>query len=84
MWIRDVGTRIGITISWRFFSLEEINGAEGKKHPWERQWSSGWSLVRIGALLRRTDMSLLDRWYAAIGHGLHTSAANRRWLRDAC
>jgi hypothetical protein len=72
MWIRDVRTRIGITISWRFFSLEETNRAEGKKHPWERQWSYGWSLMRIGALLRRTDMSLLDRWYAAIGQGLHT------------
>jgi hypothetical protein len=28
--------------------------------------------MRIGALLRRTDMSLLDRWYAAIGRELHT------------
>jgi hypothetical protein len=28
--------------------------------------------MRIGALLRRTDMSSLDRWYAAIGRELHT------------
>jgi hypothetical protein len=28
--------------------------------------------MRIGAVLRRTDMSLLDQWYAAIGHELHT------------
>ena len=28
--------------------------------------------MRIGALLRRTDMALLDSWYAAIGHELHT------------
>jgi 2-hydroxychromene-2-carboxylate isomerase len=71
VWIRDVRARLGITVNWRFFSLEEINRTEGQKHPWERDWSYGWSLMRIGALLRRTDMSLLDRWYAAIGHELH-------------
>ncbi|MCV7122176.1 DsbA family protein [Mycobacterium lacus] len=71
IWIRDVRSQLGITVDWRFFSLEEINREEGKKHPWERDWSYGWSLMRIGALLRRTDMSLLDRWYAAIGHELH-------------
>lgn len=72
LWIRDVRAQLGITVDWRFFSLEEVNRFEGKKHPWEREWSYGWSLMRIGALLRRTDMSLLDRWYAAIGHELHT------------
>lgn len=71
VWIRDVRAQLGITINWRFFSLEEINRSEGKKHPWERDWSYGWSLMRIGALLRRTDMAMLDRWYAAIGHELH-------------
>jgi 2-hydroxychromene-2-carboxylate isomerase len=72
LWIRDVREQLGITVNWRFFSLEEINRLEGKKHPWERDWSYGWSLMRIGALLRRTDMALLDRWYAAIGRELHT------------
>ncbi|MFY2861386.1 DsbA family protein [Mycobacterium sp. THU-M104] len=71
LWIRDVREQTGITVNWRFFSLEEINRADGKKHPWEREWSYGWSLMRIGALLRRTDMALLDRWYARIGHELH-------------
>ncbi|CAM2760866.1 hypothetical protein BST27_00620 [Mycobacterium intermedium] len=71
IWIRDVREQLGITVNWRFFSLEEINRVEGKKHPWEREWSYGWSLMRIGALLRRTDMSLLDKWYRAIGHELH-------------
>ncbi len=71
LWLRDVREQLGITINWRFFSLEEVNRAEGQKHPWQREWSYGWSLMRIGALLRRTDMSLLDRWYAAIGHELH-------------
>jgi DSBA-like thioredoxin domain len=89
LWIRDVREQLGITVNWRFFSLEEINRVEGKKHPWERQWSYGWSLMRIGALLRRTDMSLLDRWYAAIGRELHTlggkphdPAVARRLLSD--
>ena len=49
-WIRDVRRQTGITINWKFFSLEEINRVEGKKHPWERDWSYGWSLMRIGAL----------------------------------
>lgn len=72
LWIREVRARTGLTVNWRFFSLEEVNRVEGKKHPWERDWSYGWSLMRIGAWLRRTDQDLLDRWYAAIGHELHT------------
>lgn len=73
LWIRDVREQVGITVNWRFFSLEEINRADGKKHPWEREWSYGWSLMRIGALLRRTDMALLDRWYGRIGYELHAA-----------
>ncbi len=49
-----------MTVNWRFFSLEEVNRVEGKKHPWEREWSYGWSLMRIGALLRRQGMGKLD------------------------
>lgn len=71
IWIREVREHAGLDIRWRFFSLEEINRAEGKKHPWERPWSYGWSMMRIGALLRRTDMELLDRWYEAAGTALH-------------
>ncbi|BBX59504.1 hypothetical protein MSHO_48490 [Mycobacterium shottsii] len=89
VWILDVRAQLGITINWRFFSLEEINRAEGKKHPWERDWSYGWSLMRIGALLRRSDMLLLDQWYEAIGHELHVlggkphdPAVARRLLGD--
>jgi 2-hydroxychromene-2-carboxylate isomerase len=70
-WIRDVRAQLGITINWRFFSLEEVNRFEGKKHPWERPWSYGWSLMRIGVVLRRKDMALLDKWYATIGEALH-------------
>jgi 2-hydroxychromene-2-carboxylate isomerase len=71
LWIRDVRDQTGLNISWRFFSLEEINRADGKKHPWEREWSYGWSMMRIGALLRRIDPDLLDRWYLAAGTALH-------------
>jgi len=71
VWIREVRAQTGITVNWRFFSLEEVNRAEGKKHPWEREWSYGWSLMRIGAALGRIDAHLLDRWYEVIGRELH-------------
>ena len=70
-WMRDVRDQIGLTVNWRFFSLEEINRREGKKHPWEREWSYGWSMMRIGALVRRTSMDDLDRWYERAGRALH-------------
>lgn len=71
VWIREVRRLSGVTVNWRFFSLEEVNRVEGKKHPWDRSWSYGWSLMRIGAMLRRTDMARLDAWYERIGRGLH-------------
>src|SRR5258705_7148123 len=85
VWIRDVREQTGLEIKWRFFSLEEINRAEGKKHPWERPWSYGWSLMRIGAALRRTDMALLDRWYATAGAALHVEGRkpHRREVAEA-
>lgn len=70
-WIREVRDRAEVTVRWCFFSLEEINRAEGKKHPWEREWSYGWSMLRIAALLRRQDMDLVDRWYERAGRALH-------------
>ena len=70
-WIRDVRAQRDLTIDWKFFSLEEINRQEGKKHPWERDWSYGWSMMRIGAMLRRASMDDLDRWYERAGRALH-------------
>jgi 2-hydroxychromene-2-carboxylate isomerase len=70
-WIREVRDAAGVEVRWRFFSLEEVNRAEGKKHPWEREWSYGWSMMRVGAYLRRTDMRLLDQWYETAGRALH-------------
>jgi 2-hydroxychromene-2-carboxylate isomerase len=75
VWIRTVREQNGLRVNWRFFSLEEVNRAEGKKHPWERGWSYGWSLMRIGALLRRRDMAELDAWYGRIGSALHREGA---------
>ena len=71
LWIREVSRLTGLQVNWRFFSLEEINRVEGKKHPWEREWSYGWSMMRIGALLRRQSMADLDAWYARAGRALH-------------
>jgi 2-hydroxychromene-2-carboxylate isomerase len=85
VWMRDVRDRLGLEVGWRFFSLEEINRAEGKKHPWEREWSYGWSMMRIGALLRRIDPGLLDRWYLAAGTALHVDGnkPHRREVAEA-
>jgi 2-hydroxychromene-2-carboxylate isomerase len=71
LWMREVRDLAGVAVRWRFFSLEEINRADGKKHPWERDWSYGWSMMRIGAFLRRQDPQLLDRWYLVAGRALH-------------
>jgi 2-hydroxychromene-2-carboxylate isomerase len=67
-WIRDVRTQVPVDITWRFFSLEEINKEAGKKHPWERPWSYGWGQMRVGALIRREQGNdAVDRWYEAVG-----------------
>jgi 2-hydroxychromene-2-carboxylate isomerase len=70
-WIRSVREQTELTINWKFFSLEEVNRREGKKHPWEREWSYGWSMMRIGAILRRNSMDDLDKWYERAGRALH-------------
>lgn len=70
-WIREVRDLTGLQVNWRFFSLEEINRVEGKKHPWEREWSYGWSMMRIGVILRRQSMDLVDMWYERAGRALH-------------
>ncbi|MGZ8735296.1 MAG: mycothiol-dependent nitroreductase Rv2466c family protein, partial [Acidimicrobiia bacterium] len=71
VWIRDVRSQIPLEVDWRFFSLEEINRVEGKKHPWERPWSYGWGMLRVAALLRRSSMHDCDRFYEVAGHALH-------------
>jgi 2-hydroxychromene-2-carboxylate isomerase len=71
LWAREVRRLRPLEIDWRFFSLEEINREEGKKHPWEREWSYGWGMLRVAALLRRSSMDACDRFYAAAGAALH-------------
>jgi 2-hydroxychromene-2-carboxylate isomerase len=71
LWIREVRAQTGLDITWRCFSLEEINRVEGKKHPWERPWSYGWSMMRVMVALRRRSMDDADRFYATAGRLLH-------------
>jgi 2-hydroxychromene-2-carboxylate isomerase len=73
VWVRDVRAQIGLDITWRFFSLEEVNRVEGKRHPWERPWSYGWGQMRVGSLIRRElGNDELDRWYATMGSAFFT------------
>lgn len=74
VWIREARKYRDIDIHWRFFSLEEVNREDGKKHPWEREWSYGWSMLRVAALLRRQPggNAAVDDFYAAAGRTLHT------------
>ena len=68
LWIREVRRRRDLAVTWRFFSLEEVNLVAGKRHPWERPWSYGFGQMRVGALIRRDlGNDALDRWYAAVG-----------------
>ncbi len=63
------GTRAALDITWKFFSLEEVNLVAGKRHPWERPWSFGFGQMRVGVLIRRElGNDALDRWYEAVGH----------------
>ncbi|MFM7253078.1 MAG: hypothetical protein ACKO27_08435, partial [Ilumatobacteraceae bacterium] len=71
VWIRRVRESVPLDIHWRFFSLEEVNRPEGKRHPWERPIAYGWTPMRVGAWLRRRDMDLCDRWYEVAGRALH-------------
>ncbi|HEX4865104.1 MAG TPA: DsbA family protein [Acidimicrobiales bacterium] len=72
-WIREAAKVRDLDVRWRFFSLEEVNREEGKKHPWEREWSYGWSMLRVAALIRRgpDGNARVDRFYAAAGKALH-------------
>ena len=74
VWIREVRELTGLDIRWRFFSLEEINRVDGKKLPWEREWSYGWSQLRVAALIRRRGQAEVDRWYEVMGRAFHEDA----------
>lgn len=81
LWVREVRDQGLVDVTWRFFSLEEVNREDGKKHPWERDWSYGWGMLRVAAELRRQDggitgggNDLVDRYYAVAGSWLHEQA----------
>ena len=68
-WIRTVRAQADLDIAWKFFSLEEVNRVDGKRHPWERPWSYGFGQMRVGALIRRDEGNdAVDRWYEALGN----------------
>ncbi len=71
VWLRDVRGQTGLEVRWRCFSLEEVNRREGGRHPWERPWAWGWSLLRVMVWLRRRSMDDADRWLEAAGRALH-------------
>lgn len=75
VWIREVRRLRPLDIRWRFFSLEEVNRPEGKRHPWERPLAYGWTPMRVAAWLRRIDNDLCDRWYEVCGRTLHIEGA---------
>jgi 2-hydroxychromene-2-carboxylate isomerase len=91
IWIRRVREQAGIDITWRFFSLEEVNLVAGKRHPWERPWSFGFGQMRVGALIRRElGNDALDRWYDAVGHAFfydgvktHVPEEHARVIKEA-
>ena len=70
-WIREAAPLRDLQVTWRLFSLEEVNREEGKKHPWERPWSYGWSMLRAAVILRRQGNDQIGRFYAAAGGALH-------------
>ena len=40
LWIRDVRDQLGLSVGWRFFSLEEINRADGSILIWSTAGTS--------------------------------------------
>src|SRR3984957_18639278 len=71
LWIREAALQRDLRLSWGFFSLEEVNREPDKKHPWERPWSYGWSMLRVAAMLRRNSQEEVGRFYAVAGAALH-------------
>ena len=71
LWIREVQRLSSLRVHWKFFSLEVINHEAGKKMPWERAISYGWTPLRVAAWLRRIDNDLCGAWYLASANALH-------------
>lgn len=66
MWIREVQKVRPVAIDWKFFSLEEVNKAEGATVDWENGRSA--PALRVLALVRRKlGNEAVDRFYHALG-----------------
>lgn len=74
IWLREVRERVGITINWRFFSLEEVRREPGAPHAWELITATGWPLLRVAALLRRESQEACEAWYEVVAHAIHIDA----------
>ena len=48
-WIREVRALGLVEVSWRFFSLEEVNRKPDQQHAWERETTYGWGPLRVAA-----------------------------------
>ena len=81
VWIRRVREQVPMQITWRFFSLEEINCPEGKRHPWERPLAYGWTPMRVAAWLRRQSNDWCGTFYEVCGRALHVDG-RRHYERE--
>lgn len=76
IWLREVRQTADIQINWRFFSLEEVRREPGAPHAWELITATGWPLLRVAALLRRTSQAACESWYEAVAHAIHIDGVN--------
>ncbi|MEV7966966.1 DsbA family protein [Sphaerisporangium sp. NPDC088356] len=71
-WVRDVATRRGESVNWRFMSLAILN--EGKDIPERLHTAHQKSLAALRVLAaaeERFGQPAVDRLYTAIGHRVH-------------
>src|SRR3712207_5907639 len=71
-WLRDVATRHGETVQWRFLSLAVLN--EGKEVPEEYRAYHDWSRRAQRVLVaadQRHGQDAVDKLYTAIGERVH-------------
>ncbi|MDA8197127.1 MAG: DsbA family protein [Actinomycetota bacterium] len=83
LWIKEARDHFGFEVDFRFFSLEEINLEEGKKHPYERDWSYGFSLLKCAALLKESDVKAAEDFYGYVGERIHHRGQKIHTIEDA-
>ncbi|MDA8278525.1 MAG: DsbA family protein [Actinomycetota bacterium] len=83
LWVKDAREHYGFEVDFRFFSLEEINREDGKKHAFERDWAYGFSLLKCAALLKASDTKSAEDFYAFIGDRIHHRGQKIHTIEDA-